>query len=257
MTRKFVQKISKGSVDLTSASTSTSASISETSSQVSSSVSADRLGMQFEQDFDAFDGQPWTLKSGSNVDKVLYNALQYVPDDESRINAVNLLQGVIGVTNGAKGMDIESVIEGLKKIRDTATEVAKPFIFNMKANVESGQSLMNNLKEGFRFKRDWYPALRAIDVSLRSGKLSEVKQLINQAPSYRDPAFQLGLCQRLGELAINPFWDMNARQDAIDLLIEIYKNDTIWGQHEGVKKWILHILCQLKDSSDVTISEKA
>ncbi|KAF8962370.1 hypothetical protein BGZ46_001183 [Entomortierella lignicola] len=191
-----------------------------------------------------------------------FQALQYVPDDESRINAVqrnavNLLQGVIGVATGAKGMDIGSVIEGLKKIRDTATEVAKPFIFNMKANVESGQSLMNNLKEGFRFKRDWYPALRAIDVSLRSGRLSDVKQLINQAPSYRDPAFQLGLCQRLGELAINPFWDMNARQDAIDLLIEIYKNDTIWGQHEGVKKWILHILCQLKDSSDVTISEKA
>ncbi|KAF9198581.1 hypothetical protein BGZ49_000573 [Haplosporangium sp. Z 27] len=72
MTRKFVQMISKGSVDLTSASTSTSTSISETSSQVSSSVSADRLGMQFEQDFDAFDGQPWMLKSGSSVDEVLY-----------------------------------------------------------------------------------------------------------------------------------------------------------------------------------------
>ncbi|KAF9182136.1 hypothetical protein BGZ49_004758, partial [Haplosporangium sp. Z 27] len=88
-----------------------------------------------------------------------FQALQYVPDDESRIdavqrNAVNFLQGIIGVTSGAKGMDIGSVIEGLKKIRDTATEVAKPFIFHMKANVESGQSLMNNLKEGFRFKRD-------------------------------------------------------------------------------------------------------
>ncbi|KAF9198580.1 hypothetical protein BGZ49_000572, partial [Haplosporangium sp. Z 27] len=191
-----------------------------------------------------------------------FQALQYVPDDESRSqavqrNAVNLLQGVIGVASGAKRMDIGGVIGGLKKIHDTASEVAKPFIFHMKANVESGQSLMSNLKEGFRFKRDWYPALRAIDVSLRSGRLSEVKQLINQAPSYRDPAFQLGLCQRLGELAINPFWNMNARQDAIDILVEIYKNDEIWGQHEGVKKWILHILCQLKDSSDNTVSEKA
>ncbi|KAF8950885.1 hypothetical protein BGZ46_004271, partial [Entomortierella lignicola] len=191
-----------------------------------------------------------------------FQALQYVPDDESRAdavkrNAVNFLQGVIGVASGAKRMDIGSVIEGLKKIRDTTSEVARPFIFHLKANIASDQSLISSLEEGFCFKRDWYPALRAIDVSLRNGRLSEVKQLINQAPSYRDPAFQLGLCQRLGELAINPFWDMDSRQDSIILLVEIYKSDTIWGWHEGVKKWILHMLCQLKDSSDSIVSEKA
>ncbi|KAF9197518.1 hypothetical protein BGZ49_002007, partial [Haplosporangium sp. Z 27] len=71
-----------------------------------------------------------------------FQALQYVPDDESRSqaiqrNAVNLLQGVIGVATGAKGMDISSVIDGLKRIHGTLSEVAKPFMFNIKANVES------------------------------------------------------------------------------------------------------------------------
>ncbi|KAF8957362.1 hypothetical protein BGZ46_002208, partial [Entomortierella lignicola] len=191
-----------------------------------------------------------------------FQALQYVPDDESRSQAIqrngmNLLHGVIGVATGVKRMDIGSVVEGLMKIRDTASEVAKPFIFNIKANIESRQDLMSNLKEGFCFKRDWYPALRAIDISLQSGRLSEMKQLVNQVPSYRDPAFQLGLCQRLGELSINPLWDMESRQESMELLVEIYKNDTVWGQHEGVKKWILHILRQSQDSSDGTISERA
>ncbi|KAF9207739.1 hypothetical protein BGZ49_010640, partial [Haplosporangium sp. Z 27] len=50
-----------------------------------------------------------------------FQALQYVPDDESRSQAIqrngmNLLQGVIGVATGVKGMDIGSVIEGLMKI---------------------------------------------------------------------------------------------------------------------------------------------
>ncbi|KAF8952758.1 hypothetical protein BGZ46_003380, partial [Entomortierella lignicola] len=191
-----------------------------------------------------------------------FQALQYVPNDESQFQAiqrtgVTLLQGVIGVAKGAKGMDIGGVIDGLKKIRDAGSEIARPFVFNIKANIESGQSIMSNLKDGFRFKRDWYPALRAIDISFQNGRLTEVKQIVNQAPSYLDLAFQLGLCQRLGELAINPLWDRDSRHDAIDLLVEMYKNDIEWGRHDEVKKWILYILSQLKDSSDGIIFEKA
>ncbi|KAF8961262.1 hypothetical protein BGZ46_001380, partial [Entomortierella lignicola] len=191
-----------------------------------------------------------------------FQALQYVPDDESQFQAIQrtgmtLLQGVIGVATGAKRMDIGSVIDGLRRIHGTVSEVAKPFIFNIKANIESGQNLLNSLKDGFRYKRDWYPALRAIDICLKSGRLLEAKKLVNQVPSCLDPAFQLGLCQRLGELAINPLWDVDSRQDAVDLLVEIYKNDVEWGHVDEVKIWIIHILLQLKDSNDEIISKEA
>ncbi|KAF8977197.1 hypothetical protein BGZ46_007568 [Entomortierella lignicola] len=189
-----------------------------------------------------------------------FQALQYVPDDESRSQAIqrngmNLLQGVIGVATGVNGMNIGGAINGLKQIRETVSEITYPFVFNLQSAIASGEKI--NIREFFRCKRAWYPALRAIDINLRGGKLSEVKQLVNQVPCHRDPAFQLGLCQRLGELAINPLWDIKSRQNAIDFLNAIYKNDAEWGQHDVVKKWILHILHGLQDSPDKNVSRKA
>ncbi|KAF9348244.1 hypothetical protein BGX34_002592 [Mortierella sp. NVP85] len=60
-----------------------------------------------------------------------------------------------------------------------------------------------------------------------------------------DPAFQWGLCQRLGEIAANPSWDPDIRGNAIVFLGEIYRNDEEWGQQADIKRWILSILVQL------------
>ncbi|KAG0007566.1 hypothetical protein BGZ80_004504, partial [Entomortierella chlamydospora] len=190
-----------------------------------------------------------------------FQALQYVPDDESRSQSIqwsvgDLLEGAMSVMNGVKSFDFANLMEELKRIHQTKAKVTKPFIFNMKTNSGIGKSLRRNLKDGFSFKKDWYPALRALDIMLKNGQLSQFKMLVCKAPCRLEPVFQLGVCQRLGELAINPAWDAVSRQSAVDFLGEIYKNDVQWGHHDSVKGWIFHILHQLRDLSESAIHEK-
>ncbi|KAF9342519.1 hypothetical protein BGX34_008023, partial [Mortierella sp. NVP85] len=114
-----------------------------------------------------------------------------------------------------------------------------------------GQGLMESLKEGFSFerKRDWYSALRGADALIRDGELATFRKLVCEVPCRYDPAFQWGVCQRLGEMAANPKWDTATRRSAIAFLGEIYRNDEMWEKRPSTKQWILNILMQLSKSS--------
>jgi hypothetical protein len=120
------------------------------------------------------------------------------------------------------------------------------------ALVESGQCFLECLKEGYSFerKRDWYSALRGADVLIRDGNICMFKELVCKAPCKLDPAFQWGVCQRLGEIAVNPLWGAETRRDAIRFLGEIYQNDAEWGQQPSVKQWVLNILMQMTTPSE-------
>ncbi|KAG0295633.1 hypothetical protein BGZ98_001319 [Dissophora globulifera] len=188
-----------------------------------------------------------------------FQALQYVPDDESPLQATfrrtrMVVKGIAGIVSAVKGFDVNGFIDGLAHLQDGLVEVyevAKIGYDGAKALVESGQDLFDSLKEGLSFakKRAWYPALRGIDTLIRDGRLAEVRRLICEAPCRRDLAFQWGVCQRLGEIAANPLWDLNTRRNAIDFLGEVYKNDTEWGQEAVIKQWILNILKELTSQS--------
>ncbi|KAF9343503.1 Transducin (beta)-like 1 X-linked receptor 1, partial [Mortierella sp. NVP85] len=110
---------------------------------------------------------------------------------------------------------------------------------------------MDGLREGFSFKRKcaWYPALRGADALIQNGEFVSFKKLVCEAPCRLDPAFQWGVCQRLGEIAANPMWDTSTRQSAVRFLGEIYRNNEDWGQDAGIKKWILVILMHLASPS--------
>ncbi|KAG0347023.1 hypothetical protein BGZ54_005042, partial [Gamsiella multidivaricata] len=188
-----------------------------------------------------------------------FQALQYVPDDESPLQATlrrgrAVVKGISGVVSAVKGLDVDGFIEGLGHLQDGLVEVyqvAKIGYDGAKALVESGQDFLDCLKEGLSFakKRAWYPALRGIDKLIRDGQLAKVKKLICEAPYRRDLAFQWGVCQRLGEIAANPNWDPDTRWNAVGFLGELYKNDAEWGQQAIVKQWILNILEQLASTS--------
>jgi hypothetical protein len=131
-------------------------------------------------------------------------------------------------------------------------EVIKDAYCGVTALAQSGQDLLESLKEGFSFehKRAWYSALRGADALIRDGELATFRKLVCEAPCRLDPAFQWGVCQRLGQIAANPMWDADTRQSAVDFLGEIYRKDEVWGQHSSVKQWILNILMQLASTSD-------
>jgi len=83
------------------------------------------------------------------------------------------------------------------------------------------------------------------DTLIRDGQLAEFKRLICEAPCRYDPAFQWGVCQRLGVIAGDSKWDPETRQSAIAFLGEMYRDDIAWGDQPNVKQWIVNILIQM------------
>lgn len=67
----------------------------------------------------------------------------------------------------------------------------------------------------------------------------------------------MGICQLLGEIAVDPVWTVSTRQQAIDLLGYLYKEDEEWGLDESVKAWLVTILGTLGSSSDEAINRDA
>ncbi|KAK3810199.1 MAG: hypothetical protein J3Q66DRAFT_443735 [Benniella sp.] len=190
-----------------------------------------------------------------------YQALLCVPDNETAWQAVTrrtgkVIKGISGLVSAVKGLDLNKFIEGLGDIQkgfegaSAIVEITKT-AYDVMTLAESGQQFMDCLKEGLSFdrKRDWYSALRGADALIRDGELAKFKRLACEAPCRLDPAFQWGVCQRLGEIAANPIWDAEVRRGAVTFLREIYQNDAVWGRQPTVKRWVISILTHLTTSS--------
>ncbi|KAF9301065.1 hypothetical protein BGZ91_009654, partial [Linnemannia elongata] len=80
---------------------------------------------------------------------------------------------------------------------------------------------------------------------------------VSQAPFRHNPNFQWGICRQLGEIAFDQLWDVRVRQQAIEFLGELYRSGPDWKPHFDVKRWILSILVQITELSDVSIKSRA
>jgi hypothetical protein len=191
-----------------------------------------------------------------------YQSLQFVPDDETPWQAAmrrtgKVIQGVSGLVSAVKGLDLNGLMEGLESIQQGVAGASAVFTMAKTAYkdamslAEGGKDFVDSLKESFTFdqKRAWYPALRGLDTLLRDGHLVRFKTLVCEAPCRHELAFQWGVCQRLGETAANSLWGTDTRRGAVSFLVELYRNDTEWGQQVDVKQWILTILTQLSSQS--------
>jgi len=191
-----------------------------------------------------------------------YQALQYVPDNDTLWQKTlrrtgNVIQGVSGLVSAVKGLDLNGFIEGLGSIQQGMAGVADVYKLvntaykDAKSLADGGKDFLDCLKDSFSFehKRAWYPALRGADTLIQNGQLAKFKKLVYEAPCRNDPAFQWGMCQRLGEIAGGSLWDAETRRNAVSFLGEIYRNDTEWGRQVDVKQGILSILMQIPSLS--------
>jgi hypothetical protein len=191
-----------------------------------------------------------------------YQALLRVLDDETVWQSTlchtgKVVQGMSGLANGVKGLEVDRLVEGLMHIRPVLTraseliEIIKNTYYGVTSLAEKGQGFLECLKEGISFSRKyaWYPVLRGADVFIQDGQFSEFRKLVCEVPCRCDTAFQFGVCQRLGEIAGSSKWDPKIREGAIAFLGEIYRNDTAWGHEAAVKQWILNILMELSSQS--------
>ncbi|KAG0227772.1 hypothetical protein BGX31_006850 [Mortierella sp. GBA43] len=194
-----------------------------------------------------------------------FQALQCVPDNETLWQATlrrtgKVIQGVSGLASAVKGFDLNKFMEGLGDIQQglggvsRAVQVAQAAYKDVASLAQGGMNFLDSLKEGLSFerKRAWYPALRGASVLIQEGQLANFRILVCEGPCRRDPAFQWGVCQRLGEIALDQAWDADVRKRAVDFLGDIYRNDLVWGQNANVKQWILDILIQIAASSTLS-----
>ena len=198
-----------------------------------------------------------------------YQALLYVPDNETPWQTVlrrtgKVFRGVSGLVKAIKGFDLNGFIEALLDIQQgliEASKVVKQGCNTIERTISvanSGQDFLASLKEGLSFdcKREWYPALRLCDALLRDGQFATFKGLVCEAPCRRDAAFLWGVSQGLCEVASDPTWDEGTRQNAVEFLGAIYRNDAIWGQQASVKRWIITTLMRLASSLDKSVKCK-
>ncbi|KAF9901683.1 hypothetical protein EC991_005787 [Linnemannia zychae] len=180
-----------------------------------------------------------------------YQALQYVPNNESTTQAI--VRNSMGVVesmvklSGVLKLDVGGFLEGLKGFAEVAVnvfEVAKAGYEGASSLIESGQGIFESLGEalGSGHKRSWYTVVRRAQAFVREGRLADFCRLVIEAPCRRDPFFQWGICQLLGEIATDSNWDLETRKQAVDFLSALIKDEEDWCKDPSVKAWALTLL---------------
>ncbi|KAF9282107.1 hypothetical protein BGZ68_006209 [Mortierella alpina] len=183
-------------------------------------------------------------------------ALKNIPDDESPWK--NLLRqggemvgAAVGLGIAAYTMDIPEFVEKLQTLQASTEQIVEAVLLTYEAAnllLEGGQGLRESIKTAVSFqgKQPWYQELRLADVLIQNGDLAKFEILVLYNVYRTNPAFQWGICHRLGEIAANSLLLLKARESALNFLGEIFKNDSFWLGHPHIKQLIIAILLQLK-----------
>ncbi|CAO3565216.1 unnamed protein product [Mortierella alpina] len=195
-----------------------------------------------------------------------FQALQYVPDNESNLKAV--LRYALGATesvikvSGVIQLNFEGLFEGLKQMQkavEETYEIAKSTYEGVTSLLNNGRGLFDSLKKGVvsGHKHPWYPAILTATALCRAGQLKDFSTLVREVPCRRDPRFQWGVSQLLGEIAMDQEWVLGLREQAVTFLGDLYLRDADWGQDDSVKSWMLTILRKISEVPDPTVKEAA
>src|SRR5581483_3242740 len=98
--------------------------------------------------------------------------------------------------------------------------------------VETVQTLKEGVEDirqgvGFEQTRQWYLALRFIDIFIQENQLKKLEQFVRQSPHNKNKWFLIGLCQRLGKIAC--IRDLGIQQGAVRFLGDLSQNENQWG----------------------------
>ncbi|KAG0375129.1 hypothetical protein BGX24_009505 [Mortierella sp. AD032] len=191
-------------------------------------------------------------------------ASQYIADDESISQEILRFGGNVSVlTLGASNickLDPETLFNNLDILREAAEEahaVTKQFPKGQEGFQQgrsgSAHNLFNGIHAGSR--HEWYLTLLFARTFVRHGQLAKFNRTICGARCGDNQAFQLGVCQILGELAMDPLWSTTIRQQAVDFLVALISPTIGWKQHLVVQEWVLAILTQLTDLLDADVKD--
>ncbi|OAQ23322.1 WD40 repeat-like protein [Linnemannia elongata AG-77] len=195
-----------------------------------------------------------------------YQALQYAPDNETPLQVLWRYAKVAAAGAGAVSSVFKLDPEGLLKAIESLHWIGAGVVGAVTTGVEAVETLRfgadgvvcaSEREFDFMTKRSWYLALQGTALFIRQGRLSDFNLVVSQAPCRHNPNFQWGICRQLGEIAVDPLWDAPVRRQAVEFLGELFRSSTDWKPRDDVKRWILTILVQIKDLSDVSIKNRA
>ncbi|KAG9064388.1 hypothetical protein KI688_003576 [Linnemannia hyalina] len=210
------------------------------------------------------------LKNSDNVVQryeatYAYQALQYAPDDETPLQVLWRYAKVVAAGAGAVSsvfkLDPEGFLKGIKSLQEIGEGVVGAVSTGIEVvetlRVGAGEAVrVSENKFDFMKKRSWYLALQGTALFIRQGRLSDFNLVVSQAPCRNNPNFQWGICRQIGEIAVDPLWDVLVRQQAVNFLDELFRNGADWKPHVDVKRWILTILIQISELSDVSVKNR-
>ncbi|KAF9123800.1 hypothetical protein BGW39_008693, partial [Mortierella sp. 14UC] len=181
-------------------------------------------------------------------------ALANISNDESRRDFVlrhagNIALGLLGVASVLK-LDFSEVADGATQlykfavdVQETTSKLAEGALSLQESGLDIVTSIRDSIMNGAR--RVWYPALREAEQAIRDGRLATFNRLVIQALCRREVEFQWGICQLLGEIAMDELWDVNTRKLAVDFLAEHYKDDSNRKQDVMIDRRLLDTLRQI------------
>ncbi|KAG9065071.1 hypothetical protein KI688_002392 [Linnemannia hyalina] len=195
-----------------------------------------------------------------------YQALQYAPDDETPLQVLwryaKVAAAGAGTVSSVFKLDPEGLLKGIESLQEIGAGVVGAISTGMEM-VETlrvgagGADRASENKFDYMKKRSWYLALQGTALFIRQGRLSDFNIVVSQAPCRNNPNFQWGVCRQIGEIAVDPLWDVLVRQQAVDFLGELFRSGADWKPHVDVKRWILTILVQISGMSDDSIKNRA
>ncbi|CAO3565913.1 unnamed protein product [Mortierella alpina] len=191
-----------------------------------------------------------------------WQALQYVGDEEPPLQMAvrvggRLVTAGLGVASAFK-LDIGGLFDGLRVLVEAAGQAlnfTKAVAKNTLTARDAGAGVVDSLLEGFRagVKRAWYPALQGARVFIREGRLAEFERVVHDAPCCHEQNFQLGVCQLLGEIALDPIWSTQICQQAVCFLEDLDSDESGWISDSSVRGAIRGILQSISEKAEILI----
>ncbi|GJJ69523.1 bilin biosynthesis protein [Entomortierella parvispora] len=181
-------------------------------------------------------------------------ALLNVSDDENIWHAGFrrgwlVLKGGAGFSQMPNPTEIGDALEGLETLYEAGKGSYRMLKDTISA-IRDHEKPTFTVKEGLKFRRAWYRALRTAEAYIHAGKLVLFKDLVTTTPCRHYLMFQWGVCKLLGRFASDARWDSETRQEAVVFLRALYKADGIWKRHKEVDQAIFDALTDIASDSE-------
>lgn len=181
-------------------------------------------------------------------------ALLNVSDDDDIWHAGSrgiwlVLKGGAGLGKISDPREIKDALEGLERLYEAGKGGAR-MLKDALQSIKSSECPEFTVKEGLKFKRSWYRALRKAESYTQAGSLTLFKDLVTTAPCRDQLMFQWGICQLLGGFATDTQLDTETRQDAVAFLGVFYRGTGLWRRQQAVDQVVFDALTKVVSNDD-------